>query len=295
MKTTVHYTVADFTFSVTADSQIVGRMSSFEPFRESVCCSDILFYASVHLTPTPSTHLSGMEPVEDISNDFGRIRMYRGEECYHFEVTFGDSDASHTMTVDTGFTQADIHLNSSDIYQTIALSSLLHILYSMAILPKGGVMTHASCVTLDGKGYIFLGKSGTGKSTHASLWLQNFTGCSLLNDDNPVIRNIDGVINVYGAPWSGKTPCYKKASAPLHGIVRLEQATVNRYIPLTEASAFAGLLPSCSVIQSDCTLTEYLYRTLISVCENTNIGLLRCRPDNEAASICRDSLCIKKK
>ena len=63
-----------------------------------------------------------------------------------------------------------------------------------------------------------MGKSGTGKSTHSRLWLENVPGATLLNDDNPIVRlTLVGAI-VYGSPWSGKTPCYKNESAPLAGV-----------------------------------------------------------------------------
>ena len=35
---------------------------------------------------------------------------------------------------------------------------------------------------------MFLGPSGTGKSTHARLWLQYIDSTELVNDDNPVVR-----------------------------------------------------------------------------------------------------------
>ncbi len=289
MKTTC-YTVAGFTFRVTADSEIMAQMPSFRPFL-SAEDSEMLFSVSVSSLSDPSFPLLSATPDEEVCNDFGRIRMYRDGEGYLFETSFGDSELSHLMRVSVGFTSAAISLNPLDPYGINALSSMLHILFSMVILPHGGIMTHASCVTLDGTGFMFLGRSGTGKSTHASLWLNSFGGCSLLNDDNPVVRIHNGGIRVYGSPWSGKTPCYRNLSFPLGGIARLEQAPVNHFLPLTDAEAFAAVLPSCSVIRSDHSLTESLYQSIITLCETVSIGLLRCRADREAALMCRAGLC----
>jgi serine kinase of HPr protein (carbohydrate metabolism regulator) len=47
---------------------------------------------------------------------------------------------------------------------------------------------HASVIEKEGRALLFLGKSGTGKSTHSRLWQQYVPGCSLLNDDEPVVR-----------------------------------------------------------------------------------------------------------
>lgn len=62
---------------------------------------------------------------------------------------------------------------------------MLRILYAQAALGRDAVSVHASCASLKGRGYLFLGKSGTGKSTHSRQWLEAFPDCRLLNDDNP--------------------------------------------------------------------------------------------------------------
>lgn len=38
---------------------------------------------------------------------------------------------------------------------------------------------------------LFLGESGTGKSTHTRLWREHIPGAELLNDDSPIIRATD--------------------------------------------------------------------------------------------------------
>ena len=103
------------------------------------------------------------------------------------------------------------------------LSSMLRIAFAQAVILREGLSIHASAVVSDGKAYLFLGKSGTGKSTHARLWLKNIPGSHLLNDDNPAVRLIDGSPVAFGTPWSGKTPCYRDESAPVGGFVRLRQ------------------------------------------------------------------------
>ena len=59
-------------------------------------------------------------------------------------------------------------------------------------------LIHASVVAVQGKGYAFLGKSGTGKSTHSSLWLRHIGETELLNDDNPAVGiGDDGKVYIY--------------------------------------------------------------------------------------------------
>ncbi len=174
-----------------------------------------------------------------------------------------------------------------------AVSSLIRIAFSQAVLLHGGVSIHASAVVSNGEGYMFLGASGTGKSTHSQLWIKNIPDTELLNDDNPIVRLMpDGTVRVFGSPWSGKTPCYRQASAPLHGIVRLEQAPVNEFRSVSDIDAFAMLLPSCSAIKTSALLHNALCDTLIALSEAVATGVMRCRPDGEAARVCRERVSV---
>lgn len=131
-----------------------------------------------------------------------------------------------------------------------------------------------------------MGKSGTGKSTHAAQWLRCFPESRLLNDDNPTVRIEEGRVTVYGTPWSGKTPCYKNESFTLGGIVRLVQAGTNRFIPQEGVDAFITILPGCMVIHENNVLHEELCSTLAEVAGSVPVGVLECRPDEEAARLC---------
>jgi hypothetical protein len=134
---------------------------------------------------------------------------------------------------------------------------------------------------------MFLGKSGTGKSTHARLWLQHIEGTALVNDDNPVVRLADdGTATVYGSPWSGKTPCYRNVSYPLGAIVLLSQAPYNRIERLGGIRAYASLVASISGKRWDSRVADGLHRTENALAMNVAVWHLECLPDEAAAKLC---------
>lgn len=135
-----------------------------------------------------------------------------------------------------------------------------------------------------------MGKSGTGKSTHAVQWLKCFPKSELLNDDNPTIRMESGRSIAYGTPWSGKTPCYKNRCFPVGGIVRLRQADANRFVLQKDVDAFITLLPGCSAIRLHSYLCNGLYDTLAETVSAVPVGELDCLPDEGAALLCEESL-----
>ncbi|MBO4570952.1 MAG: hypothetical protein J5699_03375 [Bacteroidales bacterium] len=165
-----------------------------------------------------------------------------------------------------------------------AINNAMMILYAFTTAPMGTLEMHSSVIKREGYGYMFLGKSGTGKSTHSNLWLKYIEGSELLNDDNPVLRvGEDGVARVYGSPWSGKTPCYKNDSVPVGAIVRLNQYPENRISRNSLVEAYAAVYPSCSGFRALSGIADGMHSTIEKVVLSIPCFTLDCLPDEAAA------------
>ncbi len=89
------------------------------------------------------------------------------------------------------------------------------------------VLFHGSAIAVDGKGYLFTAKSGTGKSTHTRLWMEYFRDRAIyVNDDKPLIY-IGSEVYVHGTPWDGKHRLGNNISVPLAGICILHRDLQN--------------------------------------------------------------------
>ena len=235
---------------------------------------------------------AGAVMVEEDDNDMGHTRLSKTwDGSYYLELGYHDrglsgksDDGIFIATPDFSRISASIATESPDCGSI--LTSMLRIAFAQAVILRDGISIHASAVAADGKAFLFLGKSGTGKSTHARMWLRNIQGSHLLNDDNPAIRLIDGKPVAFGTPWSGKTPCYRNESCPVGGIVRLVQSDADIFMQKKDVAAFVALLPSCSVVHSDSALQARLCDTIAKIIELVPVGELKCLPDNESAIIC---------
>ena len=139
--------------------------------------------------------------------------------------------------------------------------------------------------------YPFTAKSGTGKSTHTSLWMKYIEGAELLNDDNPIIRiEENGTPYIYGSPWSGKTPCYRNVKARLGAVTQIERAPANSIEWLSPVQAFATLLPACSSMKWDGPIYNNLCDSISRLIETTPVYTLHCLPDEEAARLCHRAI-----
>lgn len=106
------------------------------------------------------------------------------------------------------------------------------------------ILFHGSVIAVDGEGYLFTAKSGTGKSTHTRLWRENFGDRAVMvNDDKPLLRiTKDGVI-AYGTPWDGKHRLSSNISVPLKGICILERAAENHIIKIDTKEQLRSAYP----------------------------------------------------
>lgn len=175
-----------------------------------------------------------------------------------------------------------VHHAIQDINGSL-LNAVLQFAYNYFALPLGVFMIHASAVVYQNKAYLFLGKSGTGKSTHAKLWLQHIDHTTQLNDDGPILRNEDGVWHAYGSPWSGKGSCYQQAHYPIGGIARLEQAPANKVQVLTATQSYVNVLPSVFKWLYNKELFEKQAQLLSHMVQQVPCYYLQCLPQADAA------------
>ncbi len=205
---------------------------------------------------------------------------------YQYEI----SDLSKTIVsyvqCNADFSNVKVALTGADWKQrNYGLNNALMLSYAFACVEKDTLLVHASVVRYDGRGVLCLGKSGTGKSTHTRLWLEHIEGTDLMNDDNPVVRYIDGQTLVFGSPWSGKTSCYRKVQAPVAAFLRIEQKPENTIRQERGIAAFAGILPTASCMKWDHRIHNGICNTVSRIVAVTPYYVLGCRPDSEAAEL----------
>ncbi len=168
-------------------------------------------------------------------------------------------------------------------------SFLLWNAYGVASASYYTIAVHSSVIIYKERAVLFIGESGTGKSTHTQLWLRTINGSKLLNDDSPIVHVLNHTPYCYGSPWSGKGRRFRDESYPIAAIVRLRQSPSNHIERLNKIEAFSALYPSCPPsFTANRDLTDHVCSTLSEVIKEVPVYLLDCRPDAEAALLsCR--------
>ena len=267
-------------------------LPSFRPFRCNMS-EERKAMCSIRIVEQPiDSELGSTEVLTEISELLGyKFCLMETKQYYIIDVQYVKGGKQYRMVTDKTFSTATAYVDRNEKYAENVLSLFLMINFAQSAVLHKTLLIHASVVEKEQKGYVFLGKSGTGKSTHSQLWLRYIEGTDLLNDDNPAIRiEEDGNVYVYGTPWSGKTPCYKNHRRLLKAMIRLEQAPVNCFAWETGIKALISLLPSCLSMRWSTLLYTEMCNLLEEIIANVKMGYLKCLPDKEAALLCYEEV-----
>lgn len=278
---TKYYKVGRQVFCVTAEEKYIRRMNNYVPFE---CAVEQPLFTLTTDKWNASEYTEDMRQEEE-GKEIISGTTANGQPLFEFRF---DGQVTGILVCNHDYT--DARLSLSGHYDMLAINDSLMIVYALATASHGTALFHAAVVSLRGRAYMFLGKSGTGKSTHARLWLKHMEGTELVNDDNPVVRVDGGTATVYGSPWSGKTPCYRNVSYPLAGIVRLSQAPYNKIRRLAGVEAYAAIVPSISGKRWDKTVADGLHATENALASIVPVWHLECLPDEAAARMCVEAV-----
>lgn len=264
---------------------MANYLFSFRPFYLGDNLNNWDIYVEVTLE-RPSRKEQDYKLLSDISQVWGdRFQLEESKENYITTIKTGKGDPWE-MHSQKDFKKSIIYVGEIEDLQSNHLSWLLMVAFGQHGIFHKGILIHSSVIIKDGHGFGFLGKSGTGKSTHSRMWLEHLKDTELLNDDNPMIRIMpDETVMIFGTPWSGKTACYKNKQAPLKALIRLEQAPENNWTEMHGKQALLQILPSCTGLRWNANLYNKMLDNLEEILAATKIAYLKCLPNGEAARL----------
>ena len=280
----IHYKIAGHTLLIETTDWATTRslIPSFDPFFVEIeeGNTDILFkFIGNKKILIPET-----DPVDIVVIHVLSYKVFLEEGVMTVSMSMQEKEYYFKISADKNTVITDITLIKES--ESFFLLYFLRTAYGIISAYHKTLKIHASVIEKDGKALVFLGKSGTGKSTHSKLWQEFVPGCSLLNDDEPIIRIMnDGTIKVFGAPWSGSTPCYRNASADVSAFVHLHQSDENRLTKLNGMESFTSLLQSTAIMRSDSNNRTMIISMINDILEKVSVYRLDNRPDREAVSL----------
>ena len=294
--TIVDYLVADNLIRISFDESIdlLNSLPSFKDFKVETNLNNEAV-VNIELTLKPADiNLSEAKLLSDVSIVWGD--RFKFEEITDFYVTSVENLNSRESDVwrmisDKEFKESKIHVKRAELYDSNILSWMIMVAFGQRVLSNNTALIHSSVVENGEYAVSFLGKSGTGKSTHSRLWISTNEGFNLLNDDNPAVRIEGDDVFIYGTPWSGKTACYINKKRKLMSIIRLTQAKENKMDWKNKGvESLLALLPSFTAIRWNQTIFSSMLSVLENIIQRVSVGQLYCLPNPEAAELCYNEI-----
>lgn len=285
-----YFRIADFAIRLQFSQSpynSIELLPSFQPFRiDGLLEAPLLFTLTIDDQLRPVSK-ECREKIRNIETGNGKTTVDRlTDGGYQFILHDIQQRACCLLITNKDFSNCHCALAGNQDMRSFGLSNALMLVFAFASCHFHTLLIHASLVRQQDWGYAFIAQSGTGKSTHVSLWLRYLPNCDLMNDDNPIVRIIDNKAFIYGSPWSGKTPCYRNIRARLGAITHIHRASENHVESINGIAGFAALLPACSSMKWDHDIYSSICDTITRVVETVGMYNLYCRPDREAAMVC---------
>lgn len=145
--------------------------------------------------------------------------------------------------IDIDITQENFEKRHSE-HPYLSASDCEYIFYGVKfaykMLMKESFVLHSSAVAYNGYAYLFSADSGTGKSTHTSFWQECFgkDNAVIINDDKPLLSNVDGKYYASGTPFSGKSDLNADVTVPVKALCFIYRSPVNEIKRLEPKEAF---------------------------------------------------------
>jgi len=228
------------------------------------------------------TQLFDSGAVWSMFDDGARLRI----DCHShlfgdapYKVAFFDRD----FTAGRVLLRADVFDGAVD-----ALEYPLDEVIVAHLLARGrGVELHAcGIIDAEGRGRLFVGQSGMGKTTTARLWL-DAEDVEVVSDDRVIVREVGGRWRMFGTPWHGEAALSSPASAPLEAIYLLQQAPGTRLADVAPSEAAARLFACTFPLFHDGSALAFTLECIERLVASVPVRVLEFAPDRSAVEAVR--------
>lgn len=145
-------------------------------------------------------------------------RIYVAENDNEYKLEYRNLPVSGCV-ISKDLKSAYIYLRWDD-YLEYPLFCAIRDIFFFKVQERGMIAVHSSSIIYRDKAYVFSAPSGTGKTTHTNMWIQE-TDAQILDGDLCVLKREGRDVYAYGLPWAGSSRKFMNKKVKLGGIIFL--------------------------------------------------------------------------
>ena len=170
---------------------------------------------------------------------------------------------------------SDDYIEALEIYRIICKK----------MLKFDAMLMHCAAISVDNEAYLFTAVSGTGKTTHISLWKKKFKErCIVVNGDKPILRLINGTFYACGTPWRGKENYGENIMVPIKAICILERGEENSIKKIAPYDAISTVITQ-TLRTNDMNEMDKMLSLTDKLLEKVPFYRLKCNMNDDAADV----------
>ena len=180
--------------------------------------------------------------------------------------------------------------------------------FAEALPLHNAILLHSACFDVEGVGVAFAAHSGTGKTTHMTLWQQLLGDrMTVVNGDKPIVRFFDEPdgssvgddahivpqdpsVFAYGTPWNGKEQLGCNMRTPLRHICFIERAEQNSCEPMTDTSEAINRIFNQVYMPKDPVALAKTMELINRLIDSVSLWKIKCNMDPSAAAVAYNTI-----
>jgi len=164
------------------------------------------------------------------------------------------------------------------------MENFFRVYFSYYLLLNEALLLHSAGMELGGKGFLFVGQSGAGKSTISRL-LRNYG--EIYSDDLVAVDLSKEDTQILSTPFRGEETIWvgRQTGTRLVRVFFLIKSDKNEIVPVERGYAVAKLFANSPFVNSDDEMVDLLVERINSLLERVEFYILRFRKDGSVKEV----------